>query len=58
MCEYCNYCLYCKEIIESNESYVKDNGNFYHLECYRLLNDLPAENIYEDIDYREEWGDS
>ena len=40
------WCNYCKEEIHPNENKVKVNGKDYHLDCWKIDND-----IYDELDF-------
>ena len=46
-----NWCIYCKDIIEENDNYVYESGNFYHLDCYKIMNNwnIEEENYYNPL---------
>lgn len=50
--DFIEFCKECKEDILFEHGFVVDlKGNYYHLACYHLLNDLPSpELITEDDD--------
>jgi len=43
------WCSYCKSEIKENEDYIKVNGDYFHLDCFKQKN-----TYFDDLDYGKE----
>ncbi len=42
------YCRECKDVITTDEDYVKDRGKLYCTYCYKILH-----NVVEELDFEQ-----